>query len=121
MVGTAGELRIDAQLDTVTLYTAEQPPEGKDVSPQPAAGPGIWDIYQQRNKPATGYSSTFGYQLADFAQACTQTGWRMSVPTDVGEAGRSRSQPEHSLTEMRVALAIYKSVQSRKWERVWDD
>jgi len=53
-----------------------------------------------------GRYASFGYELADFAQA-VQTGTPLAAP------------PEYSLGELRTALAIYRSAHSRQWEQVW--
>ena len=44
-------------------------------------------------------------------------GESLAVPT----AAPGRSQAEHSLGEMRTALALYRSAESGQWESVWDD
>ena len=51
-------------------------------------------------------STSFGPELADFAAAVLD-----GHPLDAG--------PEYSLGELRTALAMYRSVKSRKWEKVW--
>ena len=43
------------------------------------------------------------------------TGKPIAVPVEDSE----KSQPEHSLGEMRTAQALYRSVQSETWEDVW--
>jgi UDP-N-acetyl-2-amino-2-deoxyglucuronate dehydrogenase len=53
-----------------------------------------------------GRDASFGYELADFANAVL-TG----TPLAAG--------PEYSLGELRTALAIYRSAASRQWEKVW--
>lgn len=53
-----------------------------------------------------GRDASFGYELADFASAVL-TGTALT-------AG-----PEYSLGELRTALAIYRSAESRQWEKVW--
>jgi predicted dehydrogenase len=53
-----------------------------------------------------GRADAFGYELADFANAVLD-----GAPLAAG--------PEHSLGELRIALAIYRSAASRQWERVW--
>ena len=73
----------------------------------------IYDIYREVWEPCSGYASTFGYELADFAAAITE-GRPPAVPVD-----GPRSQPEHSLTEMRTAQALYRSAETGRWERVW--
>ena len=54
-----------------------------------------------------GRNASFGYELDDFASAVL--------------AGKSlEAGPEYSLGELRTALAIYRSAESRQWEQVWD-
>ena len=52
-------------------------------------------------------NSSFGLELADFARAVLEG-------TDL-VAG-----PEESLGELRAVLAMYRSAESRQWEKVWD-
>ncbi len=54
-----------------------------------------------------GYPQSFGPELADFAAAV--------LSGKVLEA-----EPEESLGELRTAFALYRSVQSGNWEKVWD-
>jgi len=54
-----------------------------------------------------GYAQSFGPELVDFAQAVLE-----GKPLAAG--------PAESLGELRTALAIYRSVESRQWEKVWD-
>lgn len=53
-----------------------------------------------------GRDASFGYELADFASAVMQ-----GTPLAAG--------PEYALGELRTALAIYRSAESRQWEKVW--
>lgn len=118
VIGTKGEVRVDAGSvgpGSVMLYTAESP-QGEDVSPEPYSGVEIVDIYSNVNgesQPCSGYASTFGYELADFAAAVLK-GEALAVPI----AG-TKTQPEHSLGEMRTAQALYRSMESGQWEKVW--
>ena len=120
VIGTKGEIRVDAGSvgpGSVMLYTADSP-EGKDVSPEPPAGVEIVDIYANidgESQPCSGYASTFGYELVDFA-AAVQSGAAPAMPI---EGGGGKTQPEHSLGEMRTAQALYRSVASGQWEKVW--
>jgi UDP-N-acetyl-2-amino-2-deoxyglucuronate dehydrogenase len=57
--------------------------------------------------PPQGYAQSFGPELADFAAAVLY-GKEL-------EAG-----PEQSLGELRAALSLYRSVESGRWEQVWD-
>jgi predicted dehydrogenase len=52
-------------------------------------------------------ASAFGRELADFAQAVLE-----GTPLAAG--------PEESLGELRTVLAMYRSAESRQWEKVWD-
>lgn len=54
-----------------------------------------------------GYGQSFGPELADFAAA-------------VLDGSDLRAGPEQSLGELRTALAIYRSAETGRWERVWD-
>ena len=54
-----------------------------------------------------GYAKSFGPELDDFAEAVLR-----GRPPAAG--------PEQALGELRTALAIYRSVESRRWEKVWD-
>ena len=54
-----------------------------------------------------GYAKSFAPELLDFARAVLD-----GKPLEAG--------PEYSLGELRVALAIYRSAETKKWEPVWD-
>ena len=129
---------------SVRLFNSSHP-QGQDVSPSPPAdSPEIADLggrltYQPEPvQPCSGYPSTFGHELNDFAEAVSRTiiagiwvaffqecqqssceqvleGSSPAVPV----ASSELSQPEHSLGEMRAALALYRSAESGQWERVW--
>ncbi len=60
----------------------------------------------QRMADAQGYAKSFGPELADFAHAVLD-----GTPLAAG--------PEASLGELRTVLALYRSVESRRWEPVW--
>jgi predicted dehydrogenase len=49
----------------------------------------------------------YGLELADFARA-------------VLDGTELAAGPEESLGELRTALAMYRSAESRQWEKVWD-
>jgi len=51
--------------------------------------------------------SAYGLELADFAQAVLE-----GKPLAAG--------PEESLGELRTALAMYRSAETHRWEKVWD-
>ena len=53
-----------------------------------------------------GYPASFGPELADFASAVLD-----GKPLAAG--------PEHAVGELRTALAIYRSAETRRWEPVW--
>eukprot|EP01045_Picozoa_sp_COSAG04_P010634 COSAG04_NODE_657_length_11477_cov_17.225962_3_plen_119_part_00 len=106
---------------SVTLFNSSHP-QGQDVSPSPPAdSPEIADLggrltYQPEPvQPCSGYPSTFGHELNDFAKTVLE-GSSPAVPV----ASSGLSQPEHSLGEMRAALALYRSAESGQWERVWE-
>jgi predicted dehydrogenase len=54
-----------------------------------------------------GREAGFGYELDDFTKAVLD-----AKPLD--------ASPEYSFGELRTALAIYRSAESRQWEKVWD-
>jgi len=56
---------------------------------------------------AQGYAKSFGPELLDFSRA-------------VLEGKELEAAPEHALGELRTALAMYRSAETRKWEKVWD-
>ena len=53
-----------------------------------------------------GYPQSFGPELADFAAA-------------VLDGAALAAGPEQALGELRTALAIYRSAESGRWEKVW--
>ncbi len=55
----------------------------------------------------SGRSDSYGYELNDFAGA-------------VLDGTALAASAEYSLGELRTALAIYRSAESRQWEKVWD-
>ena len=54
-----------------------------------------------------GYPKSFGAELEDFASAVLD-----GTPLAAG--------PEQSLGELRAALAMYRSADSKRWEKVWE-
>ena len=54
-----------------------------------------------------GYAKSFGPELADFASV-------------VLDGATPAAGPEDSLGELRTVLALYRSVESQRWEAVWD-
>lgn len=90
VTGTEGELIVERGGENrLMLYTREHPD-----------GEVLW-----RDK-AAGRAAAFGYELDDFSQAVL-TG----SPLAAG--------PEYSLGELRTAFAIYRSAETRQWEKVW--
>lgn len=90
VTGTKGELTINAGLDGSNLW--------------------LWDKGHPEGKElfaSAGYTESFGPELSDFTSAILEG-------TDLA-AG-----PEHAVGELRAALAIYRSVESGKWEQVWE-
>ncbi len=90
ITGTLGELVVERGLQGRLLIFNKAYPEGDVLLANK------WD----------GRHAAFGYELVDFANAVMHG---MSLA-----AG-----PEYSLGELRTALAIYRSVESRQWEKVW--
>jgi predicted dehydrogenase len=125
VIGELGEIRVSASgvgPGSVMLWSNAHP-SGVDVSPPIPRDDGgvimITDIYTKRTQPCSGYASTFGYELADFAMAVLQ-GKSPAVPV----AGDGRSQPECGLGEMLIAQALYRSAAAGPqphggWEPVW--
>ena len=115
MTGTKGEIVVTGFRDEfeqslsdphrVTLFNADNP-EGRDCSPPRTAG-GL-----------TGYPASFGYEIRDFAD-CILLGSPAAKPL-AADCDVPRTQPEHSLGEMKTALALYKSAESGMWETVWE-
>lgn len=56
---------------------------------------------------ADGRNAAFGYELLDFQRAVLE-----GTPT--------ATTAEYATGELRTALAIYRSAESRQWEKVWD-
>lgn len=89
ITGTEGELLIERGRDGRLLLFTQAQPTGEVILTK-----------------GEGRDAAFGYELADFANAVL-TG----APLAAG--------PEYSLGELRTALAIYRSAESRQWEKVW--
>ena len=116
VTGTEGELLITGFRDEleeslsdphrVTLFNAEHP-DGLDCSPA-ASGAG------------TGYPASFGYEILDFAKCVLVGDGSRAARPRAAERDARRSQAEHSLGEMRTALALYRSAASGAWESVWE-
>jgi predicted dehydrogenase len=116
ITGTRGEIIVTGFRDEfeqalsdphrVILFSADHP-EGLDCSPPiPAAG-------------ITGYPASFGYEIRDFAQ-CILVGSSLAKPR-AADRDTPRTQAEHSLGEMKTALALYKSAETGVWETVWEE
>ncbi len=56
---------------------------------------------------ARGYAKSFGPELLDFSLA-------------VLDGKELEAGPEQALGELRAALAMYRSAETRQWEKVWD-
>ncbi len=89
ITGTAGELLIEKGNQGRLLLFDQAHPAGEVILTK-----------------GDGRNDSFGYELADFTSAVL-TG----TPLTAG--------PEYSLGELRTALAIYRSAESRQWEKVW--
>ena len=91
ITGTQGELIIEKGRQGRLLRYSKEHPDGEVIL----------------DNKHEGRSAAFGYELHDFAQA-------------VLEGKPLEASPEYSLGELRTALAIYRSAESRQWEKVWD-
>ena len=91
VTGTAGEILVDGGFGGV-------------------GGVRLYDA-QHRNgllvQEAQGYEKSFGPELLDFSLAVLD-----GKPLEAG--------PEVSLGELRTVLAMYRSVETKQWEKVWD-
>lgn len=91
VTGTEGELIIEKGRDGRVLHYSQAFPEGEVILDNKRAG----------------RAAAFGYELHDFSLAVLE-----GKTLDAG--------PEYSLGELRTALAIYRSAESRQWEKIWD-
>ena len=91
ITGTAGEIIIEHGQEGRLLLFNESNPDGKEL---------------MRSFP--GKVASYGVELDDFSSAVLD-----GTPLAAG--------PEFSLGEMRTALAMYRSLESRRWEKVWDN
>jgi UDP-N-acetyl-2-amino-2-deoxyglucuronate dehydrogenase len=69
-------------------------------------------LYDRENpkglkEDAQGYLKSYGSELADFTSAVLH-----GTPLAAG--------PEQSIGELRTALAMYRSAETKRWEKVWD-
>ncbi len=90
VTGTEGELLVEKGRGGRLLLYSKDHPEGKVLLEKDA-----------------GRDASFGYELQDFALA-------------VLEGKALAAGPEYSLGELRTALAIYRSAETKQWEKVWD-
>ena len=90
LTGTAGEIVIEHGTDGRLLLFNAEHPQGSEV---------------MRTFP--GKVDSYGAELHDFSLAVLE-GKTLEAP------------PKHSLGELRTALAMYRSAESRRWEKVWD-
>jgi predicted dehydrogenase len=69
----------------------------------------VYDAESRKGRPVGepgGYLASYAGEFADFARAV-----REGAPLAAG--------PEASLGELRTALAMYRSAESKRWEKVW--
>jgi predicted dehydrogenase len=69
----------------------------------------VYDAEHRKGRPEgepRGYMHSYAGELADFARAVLK-----GDPLDAG--------PEESLGELRTALAMYRSAETGRWEKVW--
>ena len=90
VTGTRGEIVIEHGRDGRLLLFNAANPDGKDVM-----------------QGFQGKVDSYGEELRDFASAVLH-GTELAAP------------PEAALGELRTALAMYRSVESGRWEPVWD-
>jgi predicted dehydrogenase len=90
VTGSAGEIVVEKGLDGRVLLFNQDHPQGETIMTKHA-----------------GRMAAFGYELHDFECAVLD-----GKPLAAG--------PEYSLGELRTALAIYRSAESRQWEKVWE-
>ena len=89
ITGTSGEIVIEHGRNGRLILFNEGESEGVTVM----------DAFQ-------GKVDSYGFELNDFSRA-------------VLDSKTLAAPPEHSLGELRTALAMYRSVESRNWEKVW--
>ena len=90
ITGSKGEITIQASLDGSELW--------------------LWTNEHREGKKifsSPGYTASFGGELADFTEA-------------VLDRKPLAAKPEFALGELRTALALYRSAESRHWEKVWE-
>jgi predicted dehydrogenase len=90
ITGTLGEIVVQGGEGGRVLFFDRETPKGRDLMPQ------------GKNREAA-----FGLELDDFSHAVLD--------------GRALAAgPEVSLGELRTALAMYRSAQTQRWEKIWD-
>ncbi len=89
ITGTSGEIVIEHGRDGRLILFNDGESEGVTVM----------DAFQ-------GKVDSYGFELNDFSHA-------------VLDSKTLAAPPEYSLGELRTALAMYRSVESRNWEKVW--
>ncbi len=91
VTGSEGELIVEKGNDGRLLRYNQAHPDGEVLLTHKKAG----------------RDAAFGYELSDFTHA-------------VLDGSPLQATPEYSLGELRTALAIYRSAETRRWEKVWD-
>ena len=89
VTGTRGEIIIERGVNARVMLFDEAHPQGEALMVKDA-----------------GRRDAFGYELQDFASA-------------VLDGKPLAAEPTYALGELRTALAIYRSAESRQWEKVW--
>jgi predicted dehydrogenase len=90
ITGTVGEIVIERGTEGRVLFFDRDTPQGREVMAK-----------------GNGREAAFGLGLDDFSHA-------------VLEGRPLAASPEYSLGELRTALAMYRSMESRRWEKVWE-
>ena len=90
ITGTVGEIVIERGTERRVLFFDRDTPQGREVMAK-----------------GNGREAAFGLGLDDFSHA-------------VLEGRPLAASPEYSLGELRTALAMYRSMESRRWEKVWE-
>ena len=89
VTGTRGEIVIERGVGGRVMLFNQTHPHGETLMTKDA-----------------GRRAAFGYELLDFERA-------------VLDGKPLEATPAHSLGELRIALALYRSAESRQWEKVW--
>ena len=89
VTGTTGELQITSGREGKLILYNEENPRGQVVM-----------------NAVTGKINSYGEEIKDFCEV-------------VLDGKTMAATPEFSLGELRTALALYKSIRSRGWEKVW--